>query len=131
MRNWKEADLFEWLKSEYLPDLVMSNNQFSKWDCYSPEFRMRIELKCRRTHYATLLIEKPKFDAVVGKATRHNDIPMYINSTPKGVFAFNLFEVNPVWEINSKNPATTYWANKTKVQKECAYLKLSEAKKIK
>jgi len=99
----------------------------SRWDCYSPKVRHRIELKCRKKHYDTLLIEKKKFDAIIKICEDNLDIPMYICSTPSGVFIFNLFWIEPDWEINRRNPATTTFANGCRVEKEVAYLSIKEA----
>lgn len=129
MQNWKEPDLFDWLKENVYPDLVKAKKQMSRWDCYSPGTGHRIELKCRRKHYDTLLIEKKKYDAMIKKCDEHLDTPMYFNSTPKGIYGFNLNLVQPNWEINDKNPATTYFSNNEKIEKEVAYLQISEAKK--
>lgn len=129
MVNWKEADLFNWLKENVYPDLVKARNQMSRWDCYSPSSGHRLELKCRRKHYDTLLIEKKKYDAMIQKCQDHLDTPMYFNSTPEGIYSFNLYFVEPDWEINNKNPATTYFKNYEKIEKEVAYLKISQAYK--
>ena len=98
----------------------------SRWDCYSLNFLHRIELKCRGRHYNTLLIEKKKFDAMVLKCDDNLDIPMYINSTPKGIFRFNLYLVNPIWEIQYHNK-TTHFSNNNKVPKEVAMLDIINA----
>lgn len=127
MVNWRESDLFDWLKENVYPDLVKAKKQMSRWDCYSPATGHRLELKCRRRHYDTLLIEKKKYDAMIEKCNKHLDTPMYFNSTPKGIYSFNLNLVQPDWEINNKNPATTYFSNNQKIEKEVAYLKISEA----
>lgn len=127
MVNWRESDLFDWLKENVYPDLVKAKKQMSRWDCYSPATGHRLELKCRRKHYDTLLIEKKKYDAMIEKCNKHLDTPMYFNSTPKGIYSFNLNLVQPDWEINNKNPATTYFSNNQKIEKEVAYLKISEA----
>jgi len=129
MKNWREQDLFDFLKQKYIPDLVKAKNQMSRWDCYSPKYKMRIELKCRRTHYPTLLIERKKYDAMIAESAKHNDIPSYINSTPKGIYFFDLSKVNPQWEVNSRNPSTTYWGGE-RIEKEVAYLDISQAKEI-
>lgn len=129
MENWKETDLFNWLKENVYPDLVKAKNPMSKWDCYSPDSGHRLELKCRRKHYDTLLIEKKKYDSMVDKCNKHLDTPMYFNSTPNGIYSFNLNLIQPNWEINNKNPATTYFRNTEKVSKEVAYLEISKAKK--
>jgi len=130
MINWNEADLFDFLKSNVYPDLVKSKNQMSRWDCYSPTTGHRIELKCRKRHYPTLLLEKKKYDAMIEECEKHLDIPIYINSTPEGVFSFNLHKIYPTFEINNKNPATTQFYNNNRIEKEVAYLEINEALKL-
>lgn len=122
----KEEDLFNYLLKTVYPDLVKSRRQFSKWDCYSPSTTHRIELKCRGTHYDTLIIEKIKYDALILKARDNFDIPIYINSTPKGIYRFNLFNINPVWETRYLKKTTTF-SNNNKVPKEIALLPVIEA----
>lgn len=131
MNNWKEVDLFNWLKENVYLDLVKSKNQMSRWDCYSPNTGHRIELKCRKKHYDTLLLEKKKYDAMINESTKHFDTPIYINSTPEGVYSFNLFFIKKDWEVNYLNPATTQFANTNRIPKEVTYLKITEAKKLK
>jgi hypothetical protein len=41
----QESDLFEWLEANIYFDLLKSKNQMSRWDCYSPATKHRIELK--------------------------------------------------------------------------------------
>ena len=128
--NWKEADLIEWLKENIYPDLVKAKNQMSRWDCYSPEAHHRIELKCRRKHYDTLLIERGKYEAVLLESKKHLDIPIFIASTPEGVFSFNLLIVNFEWEVNSRNPRTTQFGGNERVTKEVAYMNVKEATQL-
>ena len=130
MNNWKESDLFNYLVENVYTDLVKSKNQMSRWDCYSPLTGHRIELKCRRLHYETLLLERKKFDAMILECEKHLDIPIYINSTPKGIFSFNLHLIEPDWEINNKNPATTQFGNTQKIEKEVTYLNINKAKQL-
>jgi hypothetical protein len=56
-----------------------------------------------------MLLERVKYDAMIQECEKHLDIPVYINSTPKGIYSFNLHLIEPIWEINNKNPATTYF----------------------
>tara|TARA_R100001369_G_scaffold31804_2_gene56346 strand:- start:701 stop:1090 length:390 start_codon:yes stop_codon:yes gene_type:complete len=126
MKGWKEKDLFKYLTGCCYTDLLKARKQMSRWDCYSPETFHRIELKCRGVHYDTLLIEKKKYDAIVNKCNDNLDIPMYINSTPKGVYRFNLYLVDPVWEIQYHNK-TTQFANTNKIPKEVAMLDIKDA----
>jgi hypothetical protein len=131
MINWKESDLFNWLKENVYPDLVKAKNQMSRWDCYSPTTGHRLELKCRKAHYSTLLLEKKKYDAMKQECEKHLDTPMYFNSTPQGIYSFNLNLILPIWEINFKNPATTQFYNTNKIEKEVAYLEITKAKQWK
>ena len=126
MKSWNEHDLFNYLLSCCYPDLVKARKQMSRWDCYSPESKHRIELKCRGAHYDTLLIEKKKYDAMIDKADENLDIPIYINSTPKGVYKFNLYLVDPKWEIQYHNK-TTHFSNNNKIKKEVAMLPVIDA----
>lgn len=129
-KNWKEEDLFNWIKEEYLSDLAMAINQFSRWDSYSLKSRIRIEFKCRSKHFDSLLIEKKKYDALISKSVPNKDIPYYINSTPEGVYAFKLEDLNPEWQTK-QYPATTQFNNRRRVPKEVAFLDIELARKLK
>ena len=126
MYNWKEEDLFNWLKEFVYFDLVKSKNQMSRWDCYSPKFKHRIELKCRRKHYPTLLLEKKKYDAMIFETCKHLDDAIYINSTPEGIYSFNLHDIEPIW-VEKKLRATTEFANNSIITKEVCFLNIDEA----
>tara|TARA_R110002020_G_scaffold453806_1_gene668863 strand:- start:6068 stop:6448 length:381 start_codon:yes stop_codon:yes gene_type:complete len=121
-----EKDLFIYLKEKVYPDLVMSNSPISRWDCYSPKTKHRIELKCRKKHYDELVIERGKFDAMIFKANDNFDLPIYINSTPKGVYKWNLFFVSPTWFMKEL-PKTTQFSNNAKISKEIAMLPIIDA----
>jgi|TARA_R110002167_G_scaffold225847_1_gene431084 hypothetical protein len=130
MKNWKEKDLFEWLSKNYYKELVNSNNPISRWDCYDLDKCHRVELKCRRKHYNTLILEKSKYDAIIYESLKHLDIPIYINSTPKGVYLFNLNKIQPNW-FEKSLPATTEFKNRIWVKKIITELELSQSIKIK
>jgi hypothetical protein len=121
-----EKDLFDWLKLK-VTDLQASKDKFSFWDCYSESLKCRIELKCRRKHYNTLLIEKKKYDAMIDKC-KQGETPVYLNSTPKGIYGWNLRNVSIEWEVNQLNPATTDFERNKKVKKEVGYLNIKQAK---
>ena len=122
----KEQDLFDYLVDNYYPDLVKAKSKMSRWDCYSPETTHRIELKCRATHYDTLILEKKKYDAMVLKCNDNLDIPIYINYTPEGIYRFNLFEIKPNWEVKYLKKTTTF-ANGNQIPKEIAMLPVIDA----
>ena len=126
----KEADLFDYIKTNYLPDLNKSEDPFSKWDCYSVAKNMRIELKCRATHYKELMIEQPKYIYLLKKNVLDKENCYYINSTPKGIYSFDISKIKPVWIKDERMPATTEFEKTDRVQKVYALLNIDEAKKI-
>ena len=98
----------------------------SRWDCYSPATYHRIELKCRGKHYDTLMLERKKYDAMLEKCNDNLDIPIYINSTPNGIYRFNLYIVTVNWEIQYHNE-TTEFNKRNKIPKEITMLDVNEA----
>lgn len=124
-----EQALFDYLKGCCYPDLVMALSKMSRWDCYSVSTFHRIELKSRGKHYPTLLIEKKKYDAMIEKCNDNLDIPIYICSTPKGVYKFNLYLVKPKWEVQYHNK-TTEFSNNKKIPKEVAMLPIIDAEQL-
>jgi len=130
MIKWKEKDLFEWLNNNHYKTLVNSKNPISRWDCYDIETQQRIELKCRRKHYDTLILEKSKYDALIKESEKNLDVPIYINSTPEGIYLFNLYNVEVKWFTKSL-PATTEFKKRIWVKKEITELEISKAIKLK
>ena len=126
----KEADLFAYLKDNLYPDLVKSPGIFDTYDCTSEKAAHYIELKCRQTHYPTLLIEEMKYRKLITQAAERDLTPFYINSTPEGVFSFDLMEVaEPEW-FSHWMPATTEFSRSNKVSKLVGYLPIEEAVKL-
>ena len=129
IKDWKEEDLFNWLKA-HIPDLEKAKSRYSRHDCISKEKELFIELKCRRKHYNTLLIEKKKYDSILNKAIQNNSQAIYVNSTPEGIWYFNLKEITLNWETNYLNPKTTDFTNNNRVPKEVSYIPLEFGKKL-
>lgn len=129
MKDWNEADLFKYLKDNYYPDLVKSTNPLSRWDCYSATANHRIELKCRTSHYDDLMIEEKKFKAMLNHCDGTFEIPMYINSTPKGIYRFNLKQFRPRWQVKLLRK-TTHFSESQKINKRVAFLKINRAEKL-
>jgi hypothetical protein len=125
-----EAELFTYLQKEHYPDLVKSEGTYDTFDCSSRMAEHYIELKCRRTHYDTLLIEQMKYRHLIEQAVRLKMLPFYINSTPEGIFSFDLTEIpEPEWH-NHLMPATTDFENTDKKEKIVGYLNLEDGIKI-
>jgi hypothetical protein len=123
----KEQDLFDYLKSSLYPDLEKAPGIYDAFDCISVTASHYIELKCRYTHYDTLLIEEMKYRKLITQAAERDLIPFYINSTPKGVFSFDLMDVpEPEW-VSHWMPATTEFARSQKISKLVGYLAIDEA----
>ena len=66
---------------------------------------------------------------MIFEAGKHLDIPMYINSTPEGIYSFDLLEIEPEWIFKSLR-ATTQFANNKNVLKKIAFLDIDNAIKL-
>lgn len=122
----KEIELFDYLRTNLYPDLEKSIGIFDSFDCISKLAGHYIELKCRHTHYDTLLIEEMKYRKLITQAAERDLIPFYINSTPKGVFSFDLMDLaEPEW-VKHWMPATTEFARSNKISKLVGYLPIEE-----
>lgn len=123
MKDLTEKKLFDIIK-KYIPDLT-ETDEYNFSDAYSIGRNARYEFKCRRTHYDNLLIEKIKWDKLI-----KCDNVKYINSTPNGVYAFDLKVIKePHWE-EREMPRTTEFDNKEKSIKLVGYINISEGKDI-
>ena len=125
-----ESHLYDLLKEHIIPDLMPSEVQTSRYDCYSLDHNVDIELKCRKKHYDDLLIEKKKYDALLERADKHGTNPVYINSTPVGIWAFRLLEIDePIWEERGM-PKTSEFRQRHFIQKVVGYYNISDGKDI-
>jgi len=122
-----EELLFTFLREGYYPDLSKAPGIYDAFDCISVQAGHYIELKCRATHYPTLLIEEMKYRKLITQAAERDLVPFYINSTPEGVYSFDLMDVaEPVWYVQYL-PATTEFDRVEKVDKLVGYLPIEEA----
>lgn len=123
-----EQELFNILKKDYYPDLIKVDDEYSNFDCVSEREDMYVELKCRHTHYDNLLIEKYKYDRVKEQANLMGRIPIYICSTPEGIWEFNLDTFKIKWQDKDNLPKTTEFKNIEKVVKTVGFLPISKGK---
>ena len=122
-----EELLFTFLREGLYPDLVKSEGIYDAYDCISRQAGHYIELKCRAAHYDTLLIEEMKYRKLITQAAERDLVPYYINSTPLGIYSFDLMDVaEPVWYVHEM-PATTEFDNNDKKYKLVGYLPIEEA----
>ena len=123
MTYFREVELFEALKSEY-PDLTPLSATDRADGITSDAY---IELKCRRTHYDSLLIERKKWDYLADIRARTGARTLYINSTPSGVYQWDLGAlIEPKWVLKSM-PSATDFASQW-VEKEVGFLDIKLAK---
>ena len=121
-----ELELFNYLKTQYYPDLLKQENQYSLFDCTSEIEKEFIELKCRFKHYNDLMIEKSKYERICNLASKYGYSPIYINSTPLGIYKFFLSGNKKDW-TNGLCPATTQFGNTEKIIKEVGYLPIQKS----
>lgn len=125
-----EAELFDFLKKDIYPDLVKSEGMYDSFDCISRRAGHFIELKCRHTHYSDLLIEQMKYRALIEQAVQEDLLPFYINSTPLGIYSFDLTELpEPDWTTRLM-PATSEFENREKVEKVVGYFLIEDGIKL-
>lgn len=124
----KERQLFDIVRAHLLPDLDKADDQFSIWDCVSHDRGMVVELKCRADHYGELLLEKRKYDDLMAKAADLGYIPVYINSTPAGLFAWRLDTQILEWHERAGLPRTSEFEDNEKIVKVVSYLPTRGAK---
>ena len=127
----KEQGLFDWLKENKFPDLIHSPETYDGFDCTSESEKLFVELKCRRTHYPDLLIEKIKYDFLTTEAAKWGLTPWCVNWTPGGIFAFNLLSLEAEIEWEEKwLPSTTEFANKNNKMKLVGFIHIDQGIKI-
>jgi hypothetical protein len=123
-----EQSLFDYIKATYLEDLEKSEHTYEYIDATSHGYRLSIELKCRHTHYDELILEKDKYESLMQQANELGFTPFYINSTPQGIYAFNLRKITVTW-TTKRLPSSTV-DNGPDVDKEIALLHIDKAVKL-
>jgi hypothetical protein len=119
----REVELFEALKSIY-PDLTPLSATDRADGITSDSY---IEMKCRRTHYPTLLIEKKKWDYLADIRARTGAKTLYINSTPNGIYQFDLGAISePEWLLRRMADKTDF-AGGVQVEKLVGFLDIQHS----
>lgn len=121
-----EKHLLDWLIDNFDPSIKAAEYKYSRFDAYSKSRDLFIELKCRRTHYDSLLIEKKKFDSL----TEDGDA-LYICSTPRGIYSWLLSKDMEIEWIAKSMPRNTDFGNRSKKSKIVSYLRIMDAEKLK
>ena len=76
-----------------------------------------------------MTIEKKKFDALIAKAEHLFYNAVYINSTPLGIFAWNLSLQEIKWHKHWM-PASTDFGKSEQIEKIVGFLPISKAIKL-
>lgn len=117
-----ERELLDWLITNVDPSIKEAESKYSRFDAYSYNKDMYIELKCRGKHYADLMVEKKKFDALTDLGDA-----LYICSTPKGIFQWTLTKDMPIKWVTKKMPASSQFGRRQWVDKEVGFLMIHQA----
>lgn len=123
-----EQGLFDYIRATYLEDLEKSEHTYEYIDATSNGYRLTIELKCRNTHYDELILEKDKYEALIDRANDLGFTPFYINSTPNGIYAFNLRKITVTWTTR-RLPSNTVDKGPV-IDKKVALLHIDKAVKL-
>ena len=123
-----EQGLFDYIKETYLEDLVKSEHTYEYIDATSNGYRLVIELKCRHIHYDDLILEKDKYESLMQQAEALGFTPFYINSTPEGIYAFNLRKITVTFSTK-RLPSSTV-DNGPVIDKKVALLHIDKAVKL-
>jgi hypothetical protein len=76
------------------------------------------------------MIEKLKYDRLKEQAKARGYLPIYICSTPEGIWEFNLDILKIEWAEQSNLPATTQFDNKERVNKMVGFLPVTAGKNL-
>jgi hypothetical protein len=131
LKLWEltEADLFYYLKANWLPDLNFTVDHYDRIDAVTKDYEMVLELKCRRAHYSQMIIEKDKYDALISKAKQLNYDAAYVNSTPLGIYLWNITGRELQWS-KAILPAKSFGQTLTFTNKIISYLPIDDAVEI-
>lgn len=128
-----EEQLLTHLARTSVPNLERMEYGYSHWDCTAfyetslGRVDFILELKCRETHYPELLIEQAKYDWLIEEAGKRSAKPAYINWTPQGIFAWDLYRVREPFWGERLMPATTQFENTEEIVKVVGFLPVVDA----
>tara|TARA_R100001244_G_scaffold120284_1_gene89932 strand:+ start:289 stop:672 length:384 start_codon:yes stop_codon:yes gene_type:complete len=110
-------------------DLIETKDKYCSFDCYDGSYV--VELKCRKTHYDTQLIEYKKLLANKNTADESGKEFLYAVSTPEGEYIFNISKLladdyDFGWEDRSM-PSNTEFAGTYHKKKRVGYINVVDA----
>jgi|JYMV01.1.fsa_nt_gi hypothetical protein len=120
----RENKLLERVEEVFKWGITKTDSDFCRWDAENEDYI--VELKCRRTHYNTQIIEYGKFDALVDEANKIGKEVMYIAATPEIILVFEITKLcaegyNFNWE-NKSLPSHTDFGKASWQMKKVGYI---------
>jgi len=67
---------------------------------------------------------------MVKRYIEEDEKPVYINSTPNGIYAFDLRNIKPNWITDKRLPHETHFEKITPIEKTYTLINIEEGKKI-
>lgn len=130
MTSMTEQELLEELNDRFKLNLTNTGDDaFCRWDATSPQYLA--ELKCRRAHYTTQMIEYDKLDCVKAEADKTDKEFLYCVSTPEGIYVFNISKLcQSNYEFNWENkylPSNTAFAGTHHKTKKVGYIDVADS----
>ena len=125
-----QQELLEELNKEFKLELVGTDaDKFCRWDATSDKYLA--ELKCRRAHYNTQMIEYDKLDCVKEEADKTGKEFLYCVSTPKGIYVFNISKLcQSNYEFHWENkylPSNTDFSSAYHKAKKVGYIDVNDS----
>ena len=125
----KQQELLEELNKLGLGLEGTDKDRYCRWDAVSDKYLA--ELKCRRAHYNTQMIEYDKLDCIKAEVDKTGKEFLYCVSTPKRIYVFNISELcknnyNFNWE-NKRLPSHTDFGKANWVDKKVGYIDVNDS----
>lgn len=124
-----EQELLARVEEVFKWGITKTENTYCRWDAESDSYL--VELKSRRAHYNTQIIEYCKLDALMAEASKQDKTVMYIASTPRMILVFDITKLcsqsyNFNWE-NKRLPAHTDFGKCNWIDKKVGYIDNNKA----
>jgi len=125
-----ESQVIDMLNRSGKYSFKKEKDNYSRYDAFCKNNNTILEIKCRRAFYDDTLIEKMKYDWNTQFAKDNEYRFLYAVSMPKNgyeaIYVFKPSGLNINW-FTKKLPAQTDFGRKEWVDKEVAYIPISDA----
>ena len=85
-----QEKLVDLIIGNHYEDLVLEGQYY-----YSKLGALNAFVDSKQEHHNMLTLNKDRYDMLIAKANEEGNIPMYICSTPVGIWEFNLYIIKP------------------------------------